>query len=162
MPMQQYEYFEAVLCALDEIHAHHQAAATIADRVLKRLVECGVPATNIVKYPHLNLDSNHNDADVLQINPMRFSVNWHGCNCVLGPCIQYKLLHRFSMRINHYCSYDNLMNEVWCRKCSDATIRSAVKRLRFALQQASMHDLAISIRGRGRCYGLFLDSIGNS
>ena len=49
------------------------------------------------------------------------------------------------------------MDDVWDRRCADTTVRSAVKRLRRALCDADMSDLADAIRGRGQCYGVFLN-----
>jgi DNA-binding response OmpR family regulator len=95
--------------------------------------------------------------DRLMVDPMTFTVEWHGQHCNLGPTILFKLIQRLARRPGRYFTYDILMKDVWERRCSNATIRSAVKRLRRAMRDAGMPELADAIRGRGECYGVFLD-----
>jgi DNA-binding response OmpR family regulator len=91
------------------------------------------------------------------VNPTTFTVEWHGQRCDLGPSILFKLIQRLARRPDHYFTYDILMEEVWEQRCSNTTIRSAVKRLRRAMRDAGMHELATAIRGRRECYGVFID-----
>jgi len=49
------------------------------------------------------------------------------------------------------------MEDVWGQRCSNSTVRSAVKRLRRAMRDAGMSELATAIRGQGESYGVFLD-----
>ena len=91
------------------------------------------------------------------VNPTTFTVEWNGRRCNLGPSILFKLIYLLARRPDRYLTYDILMENVWERRCSNTTIRSAVKRLRRALRDAGMSELAAAIKGWGECYGVFLD-----
>ena len=88
---------------------------------------------------------------------MTFTVEWRDLRCDLGPSILFKLIQRLSRRPGRYFTYDILMEDIWERRCANTTVRSAIKRLRRALCDAGMHELAAAIRGRRECYGLFLN-----
>jgi DNA-binding response OmpR family regulator len=66
------------------------------------------------------------------------------------------MIQCISRQPNRYFAYDMLMDEVWQRRCSDAAIRTLVKRLRQSLADADMASLGTSIHVRGRSLGLFL------
>lgn len=131
--MQQHELMERIQDALAELATIHAEAAAIAERAWTALAE--------------------NDGDELQggacdecqnrssssgrplISSAKFTAQWHGRCCDLGPSIMFKLIQRLARRPNRYYSYDVLMADVWDRRCSNETVRSAVKRLRKALRK---------------------------
>jgi len=153
--MQQHELFEFVLDAFAELATLHAAAAAAAERAWSMLAKHdesdlqGVSCSDCHRgyLPH----------DRLMVNPTTFTVEWHGQRCDLGPSILFKLIQRLARRPGRYFTYDILMEDVWEQRCSNTTVRSAVKRLRRAMRDAGMPELAAAIRGRGECYGLFLD-----
>ena len=153
--MQQNELAETVLDAFAELAALHTAAAVVAERAWAALAEHdgtdfeGI-CCNGCRYRQL-------PSNRPLIDTATFTVEWHGRRCNLGPSILFKLIQRLSRRPDRYYSYDMLMADVWDRRCSNTTVRSAIKRLRRALCEAGMNDLAKSIKGRGECYGLFLN-----
>jgi DNA-binding response OmpR family regulator len=85
------------------------------------------------------------------------SVQWRGRCCVLGPSLLLRLIYRLAQHPNRFFTYDMIMEEVWLRRCSDEALRALVCRLRRALANSGMPDLAAAIRVRGRCVGLFLE-----
>jgi DNA-binding response OmpR family regulator len=153
--MQQHELFEFLLDTLAELTTLHVAAAAAAEQAWSVLakqdeaypqgVSCGDCHRGCLPHDHLRVD------------PMTFTVEWQGQRCDLGPSILFKLIQRLASRPGRYFTYDILMEDVWEQRCSNATVRSAVKRLRRAMRDAGMPELATAIRGRGECYGVFLD-----
>jgi DNA-binding response OmpR family regulator len=142
-----------ILDSMTELSALCTAAATITERVCLLIAE----------YSGGDLGDNgrnrsHNYQPIVDVTT--FSVKWRGKQCDLGASIPFRLMQRFSRRSNQYFTYDILMEEVWNRQCANSTIRSAIKRLRRALCAAGMDDLATAIKGRGECYGLFLNGDG--
>jgi len=156
--MPQQELFETVLDAFAELAALHAAAAAAAERawsVLAKHDDLDVQGIACARCGSYQLP-----ADRPRIDAATFTVEWHGRRCSLGPSILFKLLQRLLRRPDRYCPYDILMADVWERRCSNTTVRSAIKRLRRALCQAGLDDLAEAIRGRGQCYGLILNGDG--
>jgi DNA-binding response OmpR family regulator len=153
--MQQHELLEFLLDTFSELATLHAAAAATAERAWSVLakhdeadlkgVSCGDRQRGFL--PH----------DRLMVDPTTFTVEWQGQRCDLGPSILFKLIQRLARRPGRYFTYDILMEDVWEQRCSNTTVRSAVKRLRQALRDAGMPELATAIRGRGECYGVFLD-----
>lgn len=95
----------------------------------------------------------------LAISTAMCCVEWRGRRCVLGPSLGFRMIHRLSQQPGRFFSYDVLMEEVWRRRCTDDAIRALVKRLRHALTDADMADLASAIQGRERSYGLFINGL---
>jgi DNA-binding response OmpR family regulator len=153
--MQEQESLEIILDTLTELASLHAAAAAAAERAWLALDR----QDKIVlrKAPHGGQPRSGLPRDQPTVNPTTFIVQWHGRSCNLGPTILLRLIHFLARRPGRYSTYDDLMEHVWGQRCSNTTIRSAVKRLRRAMREAGMPDLAASIRGRGECYGLFLD-----
>ena len=153
--MQPHELFELVLDTLAELATLHKAAAAAAERVWSvlekhdvadfRCVPCSDQLQGCLPRHHL------------VVNPATFTVEWHGQRCSLGPTILFRLIQHLARRPGRYFGYDLLMEEVWKQRCSNATVRSAVKRLRRAIYDAGMPELAAAIKGRRECYGVFLD-----
>jgi DNA-binding response OmpR family regulator len=143
--MQQHELLEFVLDTFAELATLHTAAAAAAERAWSVLDKHGDQQRGCLP------------RDGLMVNPATFTVEWHGQRCDLGPTMLFKLIQRLARRPGRYLTYDILMEDVWEQRCSNTTIRSAVKRLRRALCDARMPELAAAIRGRRECYGLFLD-----
>jgi DNA-binding response OmpR family regulator len=153
--MQQHELLEFILDTLSDLGTLHKAAAATAERAWSVLGK-----HDMADFPGVSCGDQHRDClsrDRLMVNPATFTVEWHGQHCDLGPTILFRLIQHLAHRPGRYLSYDILMEEVWERRCSNATVRSAVKRLRRALCDAGMPDLAAAIRGRRECYGVFLD-----
>jgi len=92
----------------------------------------------------------------LVVSNVMCCVEWRGRRCVLGPSLLFKMIHRLSRHPERYFTYELLMDEVWQRQCTEDAVRTLVKRLRRALNDAGMPGLASSIKVRGRCVGLFL------
>lgn len=90
---------------------------------------------------------------------MTFSVEWRGQTCDLGPTLTFRLFRRFVKNPNRYLSFETILHLVWGERKSPAAVKSVVKELRRKLRDAGMADLAAAIKGRGRCYGLILDSM---
>lgn len=156
--MRQQELVETILDAFAELAALHAAAAAAAERAWSVLAEhddLEVRGIACAQCRHRQLTS-----DRPRIDTSTFTVEWHGLRCDLGPSIPFKLLQRLSRRPDRYYPYDILMADVWERRCSNTTVRSAIKRLRRALCEAGMADLAEAIKGRGECYGLILNDNG--
>lgn len=157
--MQHPDLTETILDAFAELVALHTAAAAAAERVWSALAEHGGRGERAIVCPkchHRQLVSGRPRTDATT-----FSVSWRGRRCDLGPGISFKLMQRLSQFPNRYYSYDTLMADVWQRRCSNSTVRSAVKRLRRALCDADMADLAAAIRGRGVCYGMILEELSS-
>jgi DNA-binding response OmpR family regulator len=156
--MQQYELVEMILDAFAELATLHAAAAAAAEQAWSVLVE------------HDETDWRPQLCDRCQyrrlsscrprVDAVAFSVEWRGQCCDLGPSILFRLIQRLLRRPDRYYPYDILMDDVWQRRCSNTTVRSAVTRLRQALCDAGMSDLAGAIKGRGQCYGVFLNGGG--
>jgi DNA-binding response OmpR family regulator len=153
--MQQHELLEFVLDTFAELATLHAAAAAAAEQawsVLAKHDEADLQGVSCGDRHRGCLPHNR-----LMVNPATFTVEWHGQRCDLGPSILFKLIQRLARRPGRYFTYDILMEDVWERRCSNTTVRSAVKRLRRAMRDAGMPELATAIRGRGECYGVFLD-----
>jgi len=153
--MQQHELIEFVLDAFAELATLHAAAAAAAERAWSALAKHGD-----ADFQGIFFSSRHQEClphDRLVVSPATFSVEWRDRRCDLGSSILFKLIQRLSRRPGRYFTYDILMEDVWERRCSNTTVRSAIKRLRRALRDAGMPELAAAIRGRRECYGLFLD-----
>lgn len=153
--MRQHELVETILDAFAELAALHAAAAATAERAWSLLAEHDEADLRCPACRHQACPSGRP-----VVNTTTFSVEWRGRLCALGPTIQFKLIQRLSRRTERYYPYTDLMEDVWDRRCSNTTVRSAVKRLRRALCDAGMDDLAEAIKGRGECYGLFLNGDG--
>ncbi len=153
--MQQHELLELVLDALAELATLHSAAAAAAERAWLLLDKQARADLRIT--PSGDQSTDCLPCDHLEVNPVTFTVEWHGRCCSLGPTILFKLIDRLAHRPGRYFTYDILMQDVWGRRCSHATIRSAVKRLRQLLCSVGMPHVAAAIRGRRECYGIFLD-----
>jgi DNA-binding response OmpR family regulator len=156
--MRHHELVEIILDAFAELATLHAAAAAAAERAWSVLsehedLELRGVACGQCRHRQLAVDRPRVDAAT-------FTVEWHGRRCDLGPGILFKLLQRLSRHADRYYPYSILMTDVWERRCSKTTVRSAVKRLRRALCEGGMDDLADAIKGRGECYGLFLNGDG--
>jgi len=153
--MQPHELFELVIETLAELATLHTAAAAAAERARSLLDKHDMAALRGV----LGGDQHRGGLprDSLVVNPATFTVEWHGQYCNLGQTILFRLIQHLARRPGRYFSYDILMEEVWERRCSNATVRSAVKRLRRAISEAGMAELAAAIKGQRECYGVFLD-----
>ena len=153
--MQKDELFELVIDAFAELATLHAAAAATADRVWSALAEHdGASSEGIFSgnFPH-ECSRQHR----LIIDATTFTVKWRDQSCHLGPTILFKLIRRLARRPDRFLTSDTLMEDVWERRCSDTAIRSAIKRLRWALHDAEMSEVAAAIRARGKCYGIFLN-----
>ena len=147
--MRQHELVETILDAFAELATLHAAAATTAERAWSALAEqdeADMRQMPCARCQHRQLPTGRPLA-----NAATFSVAWQGRRCDLGPSILFKLIQRLLRRPDRFYPYDVLMDDVWDRRCSNTTVRSAVKRLRRALCDAGMRDLADAIRGRERC-----------
>jgi DNA-binding response OmpR family regulator len=152
--MQQQELREFILDTLAELASLHADAAAVAERARSVLDQQDMADPHSV--PSAGQDESCAPRDGLTADPATFTVEWRGQRCDLGPTILFRLIHFLALRPGRYLTYDILMDSVWERRCSNATIRSAVKRLRQAMCDAGMPDLAAAIKGRGECYGVFL------
>jgi len=155
--MQQDKLLELVIDAFAELATLHAAAAATADRVWSALAGHDTAGSEGVfsgGFPRGCLRQHR-----LIIDAAAFTVKWRDQSCHLGPTILFKLVQRLARRPERYLTYDTLMEDVWDRRCSDTAIRSAIKRLRWALHDAGMLEVAAAIRAQGRCYGLFLNDI---
>lgn len=157
--MQQHDLFEIVLHTFAELANLHTAAAAAAERAWSVLDKHDAADLPCVPCGDQHRGCVPRDRPV--VNPATFTVDWHGQRCNLGPTILFKLIHRLARRPGCYVTYDMLMADVWGQRCSNSTIRSAVKRLRRALCDAGIPELAVAIRGRRECYGVFLDDNGS-
>lgn len=153
--MQQHELFEFVLDTFAELATLHTAAAAAAERAWSVLDKQGKAGFHSVSSGDQRRGCSSRDR--LVVDPATFTIEWHGQRCNLGPTILFRLIQHLARRPGRYSSYDILMEEVWERRCSNATVRSAVKRLRRAISEAGMPELAAALIGRRECYGVFLD-----
>ncbi len=153
--MRQHELAKTILDAFAELATLHAAAAAASRRAWSALAQQGEANLGQVPCDHCQL--RQPSADRPLVNVATFSVAWHGRRCDLGPTILFRLIQRLLRRSGCYCPYEILMDDVWERRCSNSTVRGAVKRLRRALCDAGMRDLADAIQGHGQCYGIFLD-----
>ena len=153
--MQQHELIEFVLDAFAELATLHATAVTAAEQAWSVLAK-----HDDADSQGISCSGRHRKClphDRLVVSPMTFTVEWRDLRCDLGPSILFKLIQRLSRRPGRYFTYDILMEDIWERRCANTTVRSAIKRLRRALCDAGMHELAAAIRGRRECYGLFLN-----
>jgi hypothetical protein len=144
--------------ALAELAALQAAAAAAVERALSALAgldEAALQGVRRSDCPQAYRSHRHPVVD-----PTTYTLEWHGRRCDLGPSILFRLIRRLLIRPNRYFTYDILMQVVWGQPCSNAAVRSAVKRLRQLLRAADMPELAAAIRGRRGCYGLFLHGNG--
>ena len=151
--MQQSELIDSLLDSMADLATLHAAAASTAERIWSILAEYDETDFQCMVYGesrHGETSRNH-----LNVNSRTFTVEWNDLCCHLGPTILFKLVQSLARRPGCYLTYDILMENVWQRRCSNTTIRSAVKRLRQAMRDAGMGELADAIRGKGECYGLF-------
>lgn len=153
--MQQNELHEFLLDTLAELATLHADAAAVAERAWSALNQ--QDKDNPHNLPHDDQHQSCLPRDRLLVNPTIFIVEWHGRCCHLGPTILFKLMQRLARRPGRYLTYDTLLEDVWGRPCSDAAIRSAIKRLRHILRDAGMPELAAAIKGQTECYGIFLN-----
>lgn len=153
--MRQHELAETILDAFAELATLHAAAAATAERAWSALAEhddADLQGVSCARCQHRQLSAGRP-----LVNAATFSVEWRGRRCDLGPSILFRLIQRLLRRPDRYYPYDILMDDVWDRRCSDTTVRSAITRLRQALRAAGMSDLADAINGCGQCYGVFLN-----
>jgi len=141
-----------LISVLAELASHHAAAAALAEKA-HDLVAGGESSRRLSTGGNGHVTRNGN----LVVSSAMCSVRWRGRCCVLGPSLLLRLMHRLAQHPERFFTYDMLMDEVWERRCSDAALRALVCRLRHALQDADMPDLAAAIRVQGRCVGLFLN-----
>ena len=153
-PMQESELLEFLLDTFAELATLHAAAATTAERAWSKLINCSEDEVQDVLCgePPYRCSQQH----PITVDATTFTVAWQGQRCYLGPTIQFRLIQHLARRPGRYLTYDILMQQVWHRCCSNATVRSAVKRLRQGLRAANMPDLAAAIKAQRGCYGLFL------
>ncbi len=152
--MQQHELFEFLLDAFAELATLHAAAAATVERTWSVLAEHD--EVDLQGFSCGDLPGRCLPNDRLIVNPTTFTVEWQGQRCYLGSTILFRLIQRLARRPGRHFTYDILMEDVWQRRCSNTIIRSAVKRLRKAMRDAGMPELASAIRGQGQCYGVFL------
>ncbi|MGB7160435.1 MAG: helix-turn-helix domain-containing protein [Tepidisphaeraceae bacterium] len=87
------------------------------------------------------------------------AVRWRGMTCRLGYTVTFRLFERLCRRPNHYVGQEQLLTDVWEGNVrAPETIRSEIRHLKCRLRAAGMPELADSIRGQGRRYGLILDA----
>ena len=118
--MHQHELIEFLLDAFAELATLHAAAAATAEGAWSVLA----------KHDEADLqDVSRSDShrrclpqDRLMVNPMTFTVEWHGQRCDLGPSILFKLIQRLARRPGRYFTYDILMKDVWEQRCSNTTV----------------------------------------
>ena len=141
-----------LLTVLEELTAVHAAAATLSRRAydLAAAMDWGSGGD----HHHDGHGASNNGT--LFISTATGTIEWRGGRCVLGPSLLLELIHRLACHPERFYTYDLLMEHVWRRQVSDDAVRALVKRLRRALTNAGMPDLATAIRGKERCYGLFL------
>lgn len=156
--MLQPELIETMVDAFAELAALYTAATAVADRALSVLTD----------YEKIDVRDGYSCrksqcrptvSERPMVNPSTFTVLWQGRHCHLGPSILFKLIERLARQPNRFYPYDILMEDVWDGLRSNTAVRSAVKRLRRALCEAGMADLAFAIKGQRECYGLFLNGI---
>ncbi|MBI1338281.1 MAG: hypothetical protein GC164_15165 [Phycisphaera sp.] len=145
-----------LLNTLAELAALHAAAATLAQRAYDH-VAADAPQGMLARRPRPHADLTTRNGELV-VSVATCCVEWRGRQCALGPSLQFRLFHRISQHPGRYYSFDLLMTEVWQRRCTDDAIRASVKRLRRALLDAHMPDLASAIQARCRCCGLFIDN----
>ncbi len=152
--MQQPELMEFLLDTLSELATLLTTAATATEQAWARLAEYG---EDCFRNAHCgDPPYQRSPSHPIMVDATTFTVAWHGEHCYLGPTIQFRLIQHLARRPGRYFTYDILMQQVWHRRCSNATVRSAVKRFRQGLREANMADLAAAIRAERGCYGLFL------
>ena len=149
--MQQDELFELVIDAFAELATLHAAAAATADRMWSALAEHDASSEGVFSG---NSPRECSRQHRLIIDITTFTVKWRDQSRHLGPTILFKLIRGLARRPDRYLTCDTLMEDVWERRCSDTAIRSAIKRLRWALHDAGTPEVAAAIRARGKCYGL--------
>jgi len=146
-----------ILDALAELISLHTSALSLAQRTYSLLAQCDDTSSPEAQTFALEAGVAH-----IRVDSAMCAIEWDGRRCVLGPSLQFRLLHRMAQHPGRYFKYDLLIREVWGRTCDDTTVRTAVARLRRMLRDAGMADLADAIRGRDHCYGLFLDAAASS
>jgi DNA-binding response OmpR family regulator len=141
-----------LLTVLDELAALHSAAAALSRRAYD-LAALADSCSECERTRPINGPSSNGQ---IFVSTATCTVEWHGRSCVLGPSLALNLIHCLSRHPGRFYTYDTLMERVWRCQVSDDAVRALVKRLRRILTEAGMADLAEAIRGRERCYGLFL------
>lgn len=152
--MQEQELVEFLQNTFTELATLHAAAATAAEHAWAMLANHDAEASE--RASHGNHSRDCPPQRPLTVDATNFTVRWKGQRCSLGPTIPFRLIQRLARQPGRYFSYDILMEDVWGQRCSNATVRSAIKRLRRAMREAGMSELADAIRGQREFYGLFL------
>jgi DNA-binding response OmpR family regulator len=83
---------------------------------------------------------------LFHVDPERLQVVFQGKRCELADT-PFKLLQRLAKRPNVYVTHENLLDDVWDGRRSDAAIRSAIKRLKQTLRRYGLAELAEAIHG---------------
>jgi DNA-binding response OmpR family regulator len=83
---------------------------------------------------------------LFHVDPDRLQVVFQGKRCELDDT-PFKLLQRLAKRPNTYVTHEDLLHDVWDGRRSDAAIRSAIKRLKQALRNHGLEELAEAIDG---------------
>jgi DNA-binding response OmpR family regulator len=151
--MQEQELVEFLLNTFAELATLHAAAATAAERAWATLANHNEEASEGASHGIHRQDCSSQRQPI--VDATNFSVRWKGQRCNLGPTIPFRLIQHLARQPGRYFSYDILMEDVWGQRCANATVRSAVKRLRRAMREAGMSELADAIRGQREFYGLF-------
>jgi len=144
-----------LLTVLDELAAIHTAAAALSRRAYDLAALANGCDGGDRELPTNGASGNGQ----IFVSTATCAVEWHGRRCVLGPSLALNLIHCLSRHPGRFYTYDTLMERVWRCQVSDDAVRTLAKRLRRILAEAGMADLADAIRGRERCYGLFLTDL---
>lgn len=83
---------------------------------------------------------------LFQVDPERLQIVFQGKRCELDDT-PFKLLQRLAKRPNAYVTHEDLLEDVWDGRRSDAAIRSAIKRLKQTLRSHGLDELANAIDG---------------
>ena len=150
-----------ILDLLTQLARAHQQATNLAEEICLLLCDDdGVELDGPACSRHSSAQSNPVRSPSAPIaDVLTFSVEWRGRNCDLGPTLTFKLFRRLAQSPNRYLSCETILHLVWGEKKSFAAVKSIVKELRRKLRDAGMNDLAEAIKGRGRYFGLMLDSL---
>jgi len=146
--MKSQQALENLIDAFAELAKLHNAAASVAVRA-RELVASSMAM------------GNWDETNALSDRPIvckeTCTVLWRGQQGQFKPGLLVNLLAYLARRPNIYRPNDNLMDNVWERRCEQSTIRQAIRRLRQTLKDSGMGELAACIQCHDESCGLILN-----
>lgn len=154
-PMATAAFPERILSLMARLRAAHSDAIVCLDEIQQLLLPDAASA-GFEQVPGTNSRTIRPDVR-LRIDEQTWAITWRGTTCYLGPGICFRFFLCLARHLDHRLTYGQLLTAVWDdQPRSDCALRTVVRDLRRRFREAGMPELADSIRGQARTYGLLL------